>query len=263
MGVIPNGSSGLTPQADSFGWTAGGNETLSFADRDQDAVTAVLKSQKKTGLTSPFSGFQSNMISIFTSVVTGVTTGLTGALSTLASLVNMRWTQVDNHDTAITDLQDKTQALEGVIGYGCRYMSTGAGVQTSPATLNFDTQVGPALGVTLLSGGKYRLNSKGLWRFESQVIFNDSKWSPPRCYMDIVIKDTSGNEFARLKALAVSDAPITVTNVMPVVIPAAGYTAEVQAWTSSLPLIGAAWRTIGSGLSYTRFSVFKISSETS
>lgn len=227
-----------------------------------DQTEADWQSKINGGFTSsfnPIGGWASGLLNALMGIFTGASTILQG----ISYVLGLRWNQVDTHDTAIGDLQDKTQALEGVIGYGCRYMSTGAGVQTSPATLNFDTQVGPALGVTLLSGGKYRLNSKGLWRFESQVIFNDSKWSPPRCYMDIVIKDTSGNEFARLKALAVSDAPITVTNVMPVVIPAAGYTAEVQAWTSSLPLIGAAWRTIGSGLSYTRFSVFKISSETS
>jgi hypothetical protein len=262
MGVIPNGSSGLTPQADSFGWTAGGNEQLSFADRDQSAVTALLKSQKKSPLTSPFSGFSSAMISMFTSVVTGVTTGLSGALSTLATLVNMRWTQVDDHDTAIVDLQDKTQLLEGVIGYGCRYMSSGPGVTTSAETMNFDTQIGPAVGVTLRPGGLFRLDSKGLWRFEAQVYFQGASGAPPRCFMDIVIRNAAGAEFTRLRAMGSTDDPLTLTNVMPAVIPAAGYTAEVQAWTSDLPIIGGSWRSIGAGLGTTRFSVFKISSET-
>lgn len=195
--------------------------------------------------------------------------GLTSAGSLFDRIANLAsgfsgWFD-DSQDqaSAIADLQDVTQTLEGVVGYASRYMSTGAGVQTSPTTLNFDVKKGPSEGVTLLSGGRFRLDSKGLWRFEAQVKFNDSKWSPPRCYMDIVIRDPSGVEVGRLEAMNTSDAPLTITNVMPYVIPTAGYTVEVQAWTSSLPLIGAAWRTIGSGLQQTNFSVFKISSETS
>lgn len=192
----------------------------------------------------------------------GTYSGSNSLYNTLSGLFSLRWSQADNTANAVGDLQDKTQYIE-VPGYASRYMSTGAGVQTSPTTLNFDMQKGPIVNVTPLSGGRLRLDEKGLWRFEAQVVFNDSKWSPPRCYMDIVIRNPSGVEVDRLKAMAVSDAPLTVTNVMPYVIPTAGYTAEVQAWTSSLPLIGAAWRTIGSGKQYTNFSVFKVSSETS
>lgn len=196
-------------------------------------------------------------------VVQGITTGLTGVFATAAGLVGLRWEQVNSHEDAITDLQDKTQALEGVIGYGCRYMSSSPGVTTSAEVMPFNSQVGPAVGVTLLSGGRFRLDSKGLWRMEAQTYFGTAKLCPPRCFMDIVIRDAGGSEFTRLKAMASTDDGVTVTNVMPVVIPSAGYTAEVQAWTSSIPLVGGNLRSIIGGLTTTRFSVFKISDETS
>lgn len=196
-------------------------------------------------------------------VVQGITTGLSGAFATAAGLVGLRWNQVDAHEDSITDLQDKTQALEGVIGYGCRYMSSSPGITTSPEVMPFNTQVGPAVGVTLLSGGRFQLDSKGLWRMEAQTYFQTAKLCPPRCFMDIVIRAPGGAEFTRLKAMASTDDGVTVTNVMPVVVPAAGYTAEVQAWTSAIPLLGGNLRSIAGGFTNTRFSVFKISDETS
>ena len=195
-------------------------------------------------------------------VVQGITTGLSGAFATAAGLVGLRWNQVDAHEDSITDLQDKTQALEGVIGYGCRYMSLSPGITTSPEMMPFNTQVGPMVGVTV-DGWRFVLGSKGLWRFEAQTYFQTAKLCPPRCFMDIVIRTPGGAEFARLKAMGSTDDGLTLTNVMPVVIPTAGYTAEVQAWTSSIPLVGGNLRSISGGLGTTRFSVFKISEETS
>lgn len=187
---------------------------------------------------------------------------LGGALSGIADLFSGRWAQVDDHEDAIGDLQDKTQVLEGVIGYGCRYMSSSPGVNTSASVMPFNTQVGPAVGVDLIGGGRFQLKSKGLWRLEAQCYFQTASLAPPRCYMDIVVRTPGGSEFARLKAMGSTDQGLTVTNVMPVVVPAADYTVEVQAWTSGLPLIGGSWRSIGGGLGTTRFSVFKISDET-
>lgn len=201
--------------------------------------------------------------SIFQKIVTGVAAGLLPIFATAAELMSLRWAQVDGHESSIGDLQDKTQKLEGVIGYGCRYMSSSPGVNTSPAVMPFDTQVGPAVGVTLQSGGRYRLDSKGLWRFEAQTYFATAPLAPPRCFMDIVIRTPGGAEFARLKAMGSTDQGLTITNVMPVAIPTAGYTVEVQAWTSGLPLFNSSWRSISGGLGNTRFSVFKISTETS
>ncbi|WP_345314437.1 hypothetical protein [Gordonia alkaliphila] len=162
----------------------------------------------------------------------------------------------------IVDLQDRSQALEGVVGYGSAYMSGSPGVSTSATLMQFDQRVGPMVGATL-AGGRFTLGSKGLWRFEAQVRFWGAKYAPPKCFMDIIIRNSGGTEIARLKAMASSDDEITVTNVMPAVVPSAGCTAEVVAWTSAIPIIGGNWRGIGGGYSTTRFSVFKISEETS
>ncbi|MFC0314472.1 hypothetical protein ACFQNE_02120 [Gordonia phosphorivorans] len=162
----------------------------------------------------------------------------------------------------IIDLQDRSQALEGVVGYGSAYMSGSPGVNTSATLMQFDQRVGPMVGATL-AGGRFTLGSKGLWRFEAQVRFWGAKYAPPKCFMDIIIRNSGGTEIARLKAMASSDDEITVTNVMPAVVPSAGCTAEVVAWTSAIPIIGGNWRGIGGGYSTTRFSVFKISEETS
>lgn len=209
-------------------------------------------------LANPFlSGLPlTSLLSDLIDAIKGIFTGGNPLLAAISALMAMRWEQVD-------DLQDKTQKLEGVIGYGCRYMSSSPGVNTSPAVMPFDTQVGPAVGVTLQSGGRYRLDSKGLWRFEAQTYFATAPLAPPRCFMDIVIRTPGGAEFARLKAMGSTDQGLTITNVMPVAIPTAGYTVEVQAWTSGLPLFNSSWRSISGGLGNTRFSVFKISTETS
>ncbi|MFT4087402.1 MAG: hypothetical protein QM658_09655 [Gordonia sp. (in: high G+C Gram-positive bacteria)] len=172
-------------------------------------------------------------------------------------------TTVGGHTTSITDLQSRTQALQGVIGYGCRYMSSSPGVTTSPSVMPFDTQVGPAVGVTLSSGGRFTLGSKGLWELSAQVRFWGAKFAPPKCFMDIVVRDGGGTEIARIKSIQSSEDELTIPNSMPVVIPAAGCTVEVQAWTSAIAVIGGNWRGIGGGYSTTRFWVNKISDETS
>lgn len=239
-----------------------------LATRDQDTIVDTLSSQVQD---SPgWNGASDNFFGMLSQMVLGLVTGvgnfftgvLGGAGQTIMDLMNLRWAQVDDHEYKIGDLQDKTQVLQGVIGYGCRYMSSSPGINTNPTTMPFDMQVGPAVGVTMRSGGQIRFNSKGLWRCEAQVRFLGAPSAPPDCYMDIVIRTPGGAEFTRLKAMSSSDHEITVTNVMPVVIPEAGYTAEVQAWTSRLPVLGN-WRGIGGGFSTTRFSVFKISSEVS
>lgn len=248
---IPDGS------ANTGGSTAAGLAAFSTKTEEQ---------WRESSTRSPFKDSFNPIGAIFQGLLMalqGVATGIFGFLDDIAGLFELRWDQVDSHDYAIGDLQDKTQQLEGVIGYGCRYMSSSPGVNTSPATMPFDTQVGPVVGCELMSGGKTKLLSKGLWRFEAQVVFKWAKFAPPGCFMDIVIRKPDGSEFTRLKAKAASDEEVTVTNVMPVVVPSAGYTAEVQAWTSGIPILGGSWRSIGGGFTTTRFSCFKISDETS
>lgn len=166
-------------------------------------------------------------------------------------------------EDTVVDLQSKTQELADVVGFACRYMATSPGVSTSPSVMPFDVQVGPYVGVTLQPSGRFRLDSKGLWELNAQVRFWGAKWAPPKCFMDIVVRDPGGTEIARLKSIQSSEDELTIPNAMPVVIPSAGCTVEVVAWTSAIPIIGGNWRGIGGGLGTTRFWVKKMSSETS
>lgn len=197
---------------------------------------------------------------ILEKVLTGAGAGLLAPFAALAELMGLRWDQVDNHDAAIVDLQDQTQVLEGVIGHGTRYMSTSPGVTTSPKTMPFDVRVGPLVGVTLQSGGKFRLDSKGLWDFHAQCEFTGGFLCPPEVYMDIVVRNPAGVEVGRRKAKGSSQDPVTVYNYYSYTIPSAGYTVEIQAWTASLPALGN-WRGISGGLQTTGFSARKISAE--
>lgn len=150
-------------------------------------------------------------------------------------------------------------ALDGITGYASRYMSSSPGVTTSASTMPFDTNVGGSVNVTWLSGGKARFDKSGVWNLFAQVRFWGAAFAPPRCYMDIVVRDSGGTIVTRVKGMASTDDEVTVTNVMTVEIPAAGYTAEVQAWTSSLPLIKSNWRGIGGGKETTRFTMLRVS----
>lgn len=167
----------------------------------------------------------------------------------------------NTHTAQIADLQDVTQELQGVIGYGSCYMATSPGVRTDPTLMPFDSPLGPMVGVTL-SGGKYVLGSKGLWDVSAQVRFWGAKFAPPKCFMGIVVRNSGGTIISRRKAMASSDDEITVTNVGRVVVPTAGCTIEIHAWTSKL-LLGGNWRGIGGGIETTSFSVLKVSEETS
>lgn len=260
---IPNGAGGFTPYGQSFQVGALGQDRAAFQGRDQASVTDLLKADQQPVIDDAFGDFNTGMLGFLGKLFSGITTGLTGAAAAIAEGMANLFGRVDSAETDIVDLQDRAQVLEGVIGYGCRYMSTSPGVTTSAAVMPFDTQVGPVVGVTLQSGGKFRLDSKGLWRLESQVRFWGAALAPPRVYMDIVVRNSGGTEIARIRAMGSTDDEVTLTNVMPVVIPSSGCTAEVQAWTSGIPVVGGNWRGIGGGYSTTRFSAFKISDETS
>lgn len=192
---------------------------------------------------------------------TGITSVITSIFGFQSATANTATTAASAATSAYDLAVANGNTLDGISGYASRYMSSGPGVNTTPAVMPFDTNVGGTKNVTWLSGGKARFDKAGLWRLEAQVRFWGATLAPPRCYMDIVVRDAGGTIVKRIKAMASTDDEVTVTNVMPVQIPAAGYTAEVQAWTSGLPLINSNWRGIGGGSETTRFSMFRFSPE--
>lgn len=199
-------------------------------------------------------------------ILTGNGAGLATPFAFLADLVGLRWLQADETEQSVGDLQDRTQQLEGVIGHGSAYMPTSPGATTSAERMPFGTteasRVGPQVGVEWLGDGRVRLLSRGLWDVSAQVEFWGGLLMPPGTFMDVVVRNPSGGLFYRMKAKASTSDNVTVTNVTSVTVPDAGYTVEVQAWTSSIPL-GGTFRGISGGLETTRLMVRKISQETS
>ena len=189
---------------------------------------------------------------------------LGGALSGIADLFSTRWGQVDSIDGAVQDLQDKTQELEGIIGHASAYMTASPGTTTSATRMPFTTQAGPLVGVESLGDGRWRLLSKGSWDISAQVEFWGGALMPPGTFMRIVTRDPSGGVYHRRAAKASSSDNVTLTNVTNIVVPTAGYTVEVEAWTSALLGVpGATFRGISGGFETTGLYIRKVSQETS
>ncbi len=172
----------------------------------------------------------------------------------------------------IVDLQDRAQVLEGIIGYGSWVASQNLFItfdQDDPGmrTMSFDRQVGPSVGVTLVSdpalAGKkvQRLDSKGLWQVLAQTRSRGTGFTgSAKVYMDIVVKAPDGSEYYRrsMDQSAISnnggDGEITFSNNVFFTTPGAGYTVRVDLFTGR-------WRWFYGGSQWSGLSVLKHSSE--
>lgn len=172
----------------------------------------------------------------------------------------------------IFDLQNRAQVLEGIIGYGSWVASQNLFItfdQDNPGmrTMSFDRQVGPSVGVTLVSdpalAGKkvQRLDSKGLWQVLAQTRSRGTGFTgSAKVYMDIVVKAPDGTEYYRrsMDQSAISnnggDGEITLSNNVFFTTPGAGYTVRVDLFTGR-------WRWFYGGSQWSGLSVLKHSSE--
>lgn len=178
----------------------------------------------------------------------GITSGLTGGL--LSGAQN------------IEDLQDKTQALQDVVGYRATYMPEGSGTYPvgSWKWLQFSATVGPAVGTLVTPEGMIVLQSRGLWRADTQVYFS---WEAVLdvVEVEIVVFDEFGNTFGKRSFKVQTGTGLasqyTALCNYTFVTPRPGFGVRVQARTDGLG------REILTGLQYTSFSVNKWSSETS
>lgn len=177
----------------------------------------------------------------------GITTGISAALLPGAE--------------SIKDLQDKTQALEGVIGYHATYMPEGSGTYPvwSWKWLGFTATVGPNVGTSVSPDGGITLLSKGLWRADVQVYFS---WEMllGQVEVEIVVFDEYGAVYGKRSykvntSTGLGSYYTAVTNYT-FVVPRSGFRVRVQARTDGLA------REILTGLQYTSFTVNKWSDET-
>lgn len=252
------------------GWLLGGLAPKLIADAEQAADTTSPTGSYTTAaerVMDHIGGVGAQMtkpMDLLMKAVQGVLGGGFGEFSVLSNLMGLRWDQADRHDNAIADLQDQAQVLEGIIGHASAYMASSPGTTTSPARMPFTTQSGPLVGVENLGDGRWRLLSKGSWDISAQVEFWGGTLMPPGTFMRIVTRDPSGGVYHRRAAKASSSDNVTLTNVTNIVVPAAGYTVEVEAWTSALLGVpGATFRGISGGFETTGLYIRKVSQETS
>ncbi|MFC9766046.1 hypothetical protein [Rhodococcus jostii] len=158
--------------------------------------------------------------------------------------------------TDLADLQDRTQMLEGVIGYAHAYCTGGAPVGNADTFIPLNIPVGPAVGVTRTTN-RFLLGSRGLWIAQGQIGY-DSISGVLNTYINAQIRiyTPGGTLFAQRIAETVTSAQHTCTVQMPFVVPAAGYWAELWGF------MGLA-RGIKGGSNWTGLSVQKESTETS
>jgi len=233
----------------------GGGDPIDLTSRDQ---TTVQNSLKQGVQSDPnWNGANGGFFNVVGLAISGIASGINNFLDDAARALGSLFGTVQTHDEQIIDLQDKTQVLEDIIGYGCAYMNNNTqwSVFQSSRAVHFDRQVGPIVGATM-DGTGFVLQSKGLWRADCQMTFDVYAVGNYAIDMDIVVLDPAGNVFARKNYHDVNSNYVTRTNIFSFVVPSAGY--KVQVWSAS----GAGRGQLG-GPVRTGFNVTKISGETS
>lgn len=257
--------------------TGNDGSTRAMAQRTQDAVVKQKSDELKA------SGWGAGSGSFFGNILAGFG-GIGALLNNLAaaflgsgpfdpSSALGRISDKSMADAAkIVDMQNRTQVLEGIIGYGSWVASQNLFLSidqnnAGARTMSFDRQVGPSVGVTLVSdpalAGKkvQRLDSQGLWQVLAQTRSRRTIYTgTAKVYLDIVVKDPDGNEYYRrsMDQSAISseggDGEITMLGNVFFTTPGPGYTVRVD-------LFSGQWRWFYGGSQWSGLSILKHSSE--
>lgn len=162
--------------------------------------------------------------------------------------------QIDQQSQELAELQDQNQKLLGVIGYG--HATPSSELKTNGFSrwlrLSMDKQVGPMVGMHI-NDGRIHLESKGLFFIQCQSTHD---WYGVRDKVQVSLRvfDPQGNLHAEKTSVEDSSTQATVTVLMPVTVPSAGYYLEVH-------VAGALGRTVFPGQTKTFLSVDKRSQE--
>ncbi|MBV6758345.1 hypothetical protein [Rhodococcus opacus] len=184
---------------------------------------------------------------VISSIVQAVTGSPGNALS-LAGILN-------GHKTELADLQDKTQALEGVIGYAHAYVDGSISTTAGEKKLAMTNQIGPKAGVVPANGSFY-LSSKGLWVADAHCTFDYLNVGVTALALFIRVYTPGGTLYAQRWAVLDSDDETTLAVHMPFTVPTSGY--YVEMWANA-----AFGRGIFGGSANNGLSVNKVSTETS
>lgn len=153
-------------------------------------------------------------------------------------------------------LQDRTQDLEGIIGYGHGYCNAGISLAIGAIKYGVDVQVGPAEGVTLTDGA-WVLGSKGLWVADARVTFDPAgELVGEDTEVKIRVYNPSGGLHFEATNVNRGAQRQTLTLHVPFTVPTSGY--KVELWVAA-----AAFRNVGTGSYFNGLSVEKRSTETS
>lgn len=174
---------------------------------------------------------------------------------------------INAHGQAIQDLQDQTQVLEGVVGFG---QWTDLAVTLYPSgttkTHNAGTQTGPTVGCTLVSPGVVQLGSKGLWDIIGRFYFGTYSGIFAANFINYMV-EVSNDNFATIFSSALAQ-----------IIPdsTGGITANVNSGTTYIhtrvvvpdPGYRVRWRILmvpqhkmGGGVNFNQIGVLKLSNE--
>lgn len=210
---------------------------------------------------NPISKLFDGILEFFSPILQGLTEGLTGAAGFLAGLFSIRWDQVDNHDVQIEDLQDSTQVLEGIIGYG-QWYSNASITRSGTSKIPYNVPVGPAVGCINDGTGTVTLGSRGLWRAEMILQSGTAAAGNSAFGGNIIVRAPGGAVFSqrKLQVQPPDGAFGTITREGSVVVPLSftvptpGYTVEAEVYAQTSRLI---W----GGITYSGFTVDKVSDE--
>ncbi|MCK0517857.1 hypothetical protein [Williamsia sp. DF01-3] len=176
--------------------------------------------------------------------------GVLARITEGATLIGMRWTQVD-------DLQVKTQKLLGVIGYGAWYADQALSDFTGTSRVEFNQQVGPVVGCSNDGVGRITLNSQGLWRVDYQIDVAARAFGASDIYIELRVYQPNQTTLHTMKRFYVTDSDgVTCQNSMMFTVPSAGYKVGVYLHAGTI-------RNMPAGIDHNGLYVLKISDETS
>lgn len=176
----------------------------------------------------------------------------------LRDLLEKHRNNIKQQEENLAALQDTTQELLGVIGYG---NTTNEYIKTT-TTKNYHhlpqtTQIGPMVGCSINTEGDLVLESRGLWFIAAQTTFD---WFAvtgiaSQVSNKIDVYDPDGNLYATKAAYDGTTRLATPTILMPVTVKTPGYTVK-------LSVSGGLGRGVMGGASKSTLSVDKRSQET-
>lgn len=162
---------------------------------------------------------------------------------------------VADTQTELAGLQDRTQELEGVIGYAHAYANGGISLSLGSVKYPMSNQIGRVVGATM-TNGSFILGSKGLWVADGQATFDSVAVGVKKISITLKVYTPGGSEYFKRTSVFDTGEQNTRSAHMPFTVPSAGY--YVELWVNA-----ALGRGVFGGSEWNGLSVSKISTETS